>query len=320
MELIKIEKPNQIRIIYMGTPEFSVPVLDGLVQNYVVRAVVSQPNRMKKSGDWLVPPVKQYADEHVILTLQPEKIADSVQEILDFEPNLIITCAYGQKLPSELLNYPTLGCYNVHASLLPKLRGGAPIQRAIISGFTETGITIIKMNESLDGGDILAKRAIPIEESDNATSLALKLSQLGRELLLDVLPDIIAGNVFLEPQNHSEATLALTIKKEDEKLDLMKSAKQVLNQIRGLSDVPGAYCLIDNQRLKVFKAKLGEHFFENALPGEITAIYDDGFGVKVSNREIVFLEVQPEGGRKMNAVDYIRGLSNREKTIGKILR
>ncbi len=320
MELIKLENFKKLRIIFMGTPEFSVPVLAGLVEKYVVRAVVSQPNRIKKNGSLVDTPVKKYASDNTLLILQPEKIEDAVEEIIGFEPDLIITCAYGQKLPSELLNSPRLGCYNVHASVLPKLRGGAPIQRALINGFLETGITIIKMNETLDAGDMVLKKVIKIEDKDNATTLSLKLSHLGRDLLLEILPAILEEKVSFEPQNHDEATIAFTIKKEDEKLDLTKSARQVFNRIRGLADVPGAYCLADNQRLKVFKARISDNFCENALPGEITAIYEDGFGVKASNREIIFLEVQHEGGKRMSALDYVRGLANHGKVIGKILR
>ena len=320
MELIKLEKFKKLKIIFMGTPEFSVPILDGLVKNYVVIAVISQPNRLKKNGELIDTPIKKFADDNTLLVLQPERIEDAVEEIVGFEPDLIITCAYGQKLPSELLNSPRLGCYNVHASLLPKLRGGAPIQRALINGFSETGITIIKMNETLDAGDMVAKRAIIIEDEDNATILSLKLSHLGRDLLLETMPAILEQKVSFETQNHAEATLAFTIKKEDEKLDLTKSAKQVFNRIRGLADVPGGYCLVDDQRLKVFKARISDNFLETALPGEITAIYEDGFGVKASNREIVFIEVQPEGGKRMSALDYVRGLANQGKVIGKILR
>lgn len=320
MELDKLDVQKKAKIIFMGTPQFSVPVLEGLIKNFNVRAVVTQPNRLKKSGELVAPPVRELADKHLILTIQPEEISAAIEEIISLEPDLIITCAYGQILPKQLLEYPKYGCINIHASLLPKLRGGAPIHRAIMKGFSKTGVTIMKMDEGIDTGDIIAQREIPIAFDDNASSLHDKLSYLGRDLLLDTLPKILTNDYELIPQDNRSATYAFNLQKKDEKIDFNNAVKKIYDQIRGLSEWPGAYCLFDDKRLKVYQARMSDNYCEGALPGEITNIYEDGFGVKTANREIVFLRVQPEGKKIMPASDFINGLQNQTKVIGRFLK
>ncbi len=318
MELTKMIGSKKLRIVFMGTPKFAVPILDVLIELVGVRAVVTQPSRLKKDGQYISPPVKQVADKHLILVLQPEDIKENMVEILSLEPNLIITCAYGQILPKEILEYPKYGCINIHASLLPKLRGGAPIQRAIIKGFEKTGVTIMMMDQGLDSGDIIASREITISDEDNASSLHDKLSLLGRDLLLETLPDVINQTAKLTPQNREEATYALTLTAKDEKIDFHKTAREVFNQIRGLSEYPGAYCLFNDKRLKIYQARLSTNFFEEALPGEITAIYEDGIGVKTGNREIILEKVKLEGKNMMSAAEFAKG--QQENIIGKLLK
>ncbi len=185
MDLDKINVEKELRILFMGTPSFSVPILEGLLDNYKIRAVVTQPDRIIGRDNVPQPtPVKKLAMENTILVLQPEKIRNEYQEIISLKPDLIITCAYGQILPKELLEVPKLGCINVHASLLPKLRGGAPIHHAIIDGYTKTGITIMYMNEKMDEGDIISQKEMEISPTETASSLHDKLSLLGKELLL----------------------------------------------------------------------------------------------------------------------------------------
>ena len=194
MDLNNLEVEKNLKIVYMGTPDFSATVLKGLVENYKVRAVVSQPDRMVgRNKEVRLTPVKQVANDNTILVIQPEKIKEAVDEVLAFEPDLIITCAYGQIIPKAILDYPRLGCINVHASLLPKLRGGAPIHRCILEGHSKTGITIMYMSEKMDAGDMIMQREIEIENEDTAETLHDKLSILGRDLLLEVLPSIING-------------------------------------------------------------------------------------------------------------------------------
>lgn len=318
LENIKIKK--ELKIIFMGTPDFSVPVLKGLLEKYKIRAVVTQPDRLTdKDGKKVFSPVKQVAVDNTILVLQPEKIADEVEEILALEPDLIITCAYGQILPNILLNKPKYGCINVHASLLPKLRGGAPIHRAIMEGHKKTGITIMHMNSKMDEGDIITQKEIEIIDVDTAETLHDKLSILGRDLLLETLPSILDGTAPRTKQDSSLATYAFTIKREDEKIVFDKTKREIYNQVRGLNSWPGAYCKIDGKILKVWNCYQTDNYYPNLFNGQVTKVYENGFGVKVSNGEIVFTVVQPEGKKKMSAIDFVNGMANTGSIEGKIL-
>ena len=312
---IKIEK--ELQIVFMGTPEFAVPVLQGLLDNYKVRAVVTQPDRKGNHNQISISPIKKLANDKAILVLQPEKIKEDYQEIINLKPDIIITCAYGQIIPRELLECPRLGCINVHASLLPKLRGGAPIHKAIIEGYKKTGITIMYMNTKMDEGDIITQEEIDILDNDTASSLHNKLSLLGRDLLLKTLPSIINGTNSRIKQDSSQATYAFNIKKEEERLNFNKTARQVYNQIRGLNSWPGAYCIFEGKILKVWESYITENY-PVGFNGEITNIYKDGIGVKVSNGEIVFKVVQPEGKNKMDAISFVNGLRDKN-IVGKIL-
>ena len=316
LEDINIKKDPVI--IFMGTPDFSVPVLEGLISNYKVRAIVTQPDKpVGRGGEVRYSPIKEVALKHDILCLQPNKIKDSLQEINQLEPDLIITCAYGQILPLELLIIPKLGCINVHASLLPKLRGGAPIHRAIMEGYSKTGVTIMYMAEGMDSGDIISQKEVLIDEKDTAVSLHDKLKIVGRNLLLETLPSIIDGTNKRVKQDESLVTYGFNISKEDEKIDFNDTAKQIYDKVRGLNSWPGAYCILDGKRLKVWECYRTEQVFSDKTNGEITNIYSDGFGVKVSNGEIVFKVIQPEGKKIMLASDFVNGYQ--DNLIGKIL-
>ena len=319
MNLDDINVEREPKIIFMGTPEFAVPVLEGLIENYKVRAIVTQPDRKKGKDGLLKTPIKEVGEKHNILVYQPEKIKMIANEIVELRPDLIITCAYGQILPIQILKCARLGCINVHASLLPKLRGGAPIHRAILNGYSKTGITIMYMDEQMDTGDIISQEEIEIKEDETTSSLHDRLSVLGRDLLLKTLPSILNGTNTRTKQDDSQATYGFNISKEDEKINFSKTKRNIYNQIRGLNSFPGAYCFFEGKRLKVWKSYITENFFPDLLDGQITKIYDDGFGVKVSNGEVVFTEVQIEGKSKMNAIDFIRGIQNKESFVGKIL-
>ena len=319
MNLEDINVKKDLKILYMGTPEFSATVLKGLVSNYKVRAIVTQPDRkVGREGKVLFSPVKQIGMDNTILVLQPERVMDIYEDLRDMELDLIITCAYGNILPPAILELPRLGCINVHASLLPKLRGGAPIHRAILNGYSKTGITIMYMSKGMDEGDIISQREIPIDLLDTAESLHDKLSVLGRDLLIETLPSIINGTNSRTPQDDSLATYGYVIKREDEKLDFSRSKRQVYNKIRGLNSWPGAYTLVDGSILKVWESRISDNVFSDKLDGEVTAVYPDGFGIKVSDGEIVFLTVQPEGKTKMSASDYANGMVNKGNFVGKI--
>ena len=319
MNLEKLNPEKKLKIIFMGTPDFAVPVLKALDDNYKVSCVITQPDRMVgRKQEMVHPPVKVEADKRVILTLQPEKIKDVVEEVKHINPDLIVTCAYGQIVPKEILDIPRLGCINVHASLLPKLRGGAPIHRAIMDGHSKTGITIMYMNEKMDDGDIISQVETSILDTDTASSLHDKLSVLGAKLLIETLPSIINGTNSRTKQNRDEVTFAFTIKREDERIDFSKTKRDIHNQIRGLNSWPGAYCLYEGKILKVWNSYITDNYFPAMFDGQITNIYDNGFGVKVSNGEIVFTEVQLEGKNKMSAKEFLNGV-NKEEFIGRVL-
>ena len=319
MNLEDVNVKKDLKIVFMGTPEFSVPVLEGLIENYKVRAIVTQPDRpIGRHGEMSASPVKRMGIKNTILVLQPDKIKEHIEEITSLEPDLIVTCAYGQILPKEILGCPRLGCVNVHASLLPKLRGGAPIHRAIMNGYKKTGITIMYMGIGMDDGDIITQEAIDIDINDTAETLHDKLSVLGRDLLLKTLPSIIDGTCERTKQDSSLVTYGFNIKREDERIDFSKTKREIYNKVRGLNSWPGAYCLYEGKILKVWKCREGETYRPDLFDGQVTAIYPDGFGVKVSNGEIIFTTVQPEGKKKMAATDFLNGI-NKDEFIGKVL-
>lgn len=307
MNLEEIEVTKPLQIIFMGTPDFAVPILEGLIQKYKVKAVVTQPDRKKGKHGFLPTPVKEVALKHNILVYQPEKITEIANEIVLQKPDLIITCAYGQILPIQILKAVNIACINVHASLLPKLRGGAPIHRAIMNGFKKTGVTIMDMDVKMDAGDIITQKEIEITEEDTTSTLHDKLSILGRDLLLETLPSIIDQTAPRTKQEESEATYAFNITRKDEKIDFSSTKRNISLQVRGLNSFPGAYCFLDGKIMKVWKVYETENYFPELLNGQVTNLYEEGIGVKVSNGEIILAEIQPEGKGKMKAIDFIHG-------------
>lgn len=310
---------NNLKVIFMGTPEFSLPVLEGLNSKYNVVMVVCQPDKPSNRGVVQYSPVKDFAIKNNIKVFQPVNVKNEYHEILSEKPDLIVTCAYGQIIPKEILDYPKYGCINVHASLLPKLRGGAPIHRAIIEGHKETGITIMKMKEKMDAGDIISQVKTEILDDDTVGTLHDKLSVLARDLLLSTIPNIISGNINLVRQNEEEATFAWNIKREDEKIDFSKTTREIYNQIRGLNPLPGAYAILSGRIIKIWASRYGDKFFnEEVLNGQIVELYKDGIGVKTSNGEIIITELQLEGKRRMLANEFMNGVVNKELLVGRM--
>ncbi|WP_047984931.1 methionyl-tRNA formyltransferase [Ornithinibacillus californiensis] len=302
------------RIVFMGTPDFSVPILNKLVSSsYEVVLVVTQPDRPKGRKKIITPPpVKVEAELHGIPVYQPEKIRDEYQEILDYNPDIIVTAAYGQILPNELLDGPKYGCINVHASLLPELRGGAPIHYAIMEGKKETGITIMYMVEKLDAGDILTQRSIPIEENDHVGSMHNKLSAVGSQLLLETLPKLFNGEITPTKQDDAKATFASNIKREQEKIDWNRTHREIYNQIRGLHPWPVAFTTYQNQTMKIWWGEPVEQDLQGE-PGEVVEKENDAaFIVTCGNgKGIRLTEIQPAGKKRMTVKDYLQGSSDR---------
>ncbi|MDQ0206408.1 methionyl-tRNA formyltransferase [Alkalicoccobacillus murimartini] len=302
-----------MNIIFMGTPDFAVPVLQELHSTYPVKAVVTQPDRpVGRKKKLTPPPVKVEAERLGLPVIQPEKIRLEWETVAELKPDLIVTAAFGQILPKELLEIPQYKCLNVHASLLPKYRGGAPIHQAIIDGESETGITIMYMAEKLDAGDILSQKRVSIEDTDDVASLHDKLSQIGAPLLTETIASLIDGTVTPIKQDDSKATFARNISREMEKLDWNKGGRDLFNQIRGLCPWPVAYTTLEGQNLKIWKAELVERSSEQGKPGEIIELTDEGMVVSTGDGEnIKVIELQPAGKKRMDAASFNRGVGSR---------
>lgn len=297
-----------MKIIFMGTPEFSKPILEALIEKYDVELIVTQPDR--HLGNKVIEPIiKKIGLANNIKVFQPQKIRKEYQEIIDLKPDMIITCAYGQIIPKALLDYPKYGAINIHASLLPKLRGGAPIHHAIIDGYDKTGITIMYMNDKMDEGDIILQKETQITDEDTTNSLHDRLSLIGRDLILEAIPKIVKGEIKRIKQNEEEATYGYNISREDEKINFLKTKREIFNQIRGLNSYPGAYTIFNGKILKVWESKIGTSNKEGQI-GEITNIYDDGIGIKCSDGEIILTQVQLEGKKRQTAKEFINGHKN----------
>lgn len=309
---------DNLKIVYMGTPDFSVGPLTKLNEKYNIIAVVTQPDKeVGRKKEIKFSPVKEYALENNIKIIQPEKIRKEYQEILNLNPDIIITCAYGQIIPKEILEFPKYGCINIHASLLPKLRGGAPIHKAIINGYDKTGVTIMYMDEKMDSGDIIYQEEIKIEEDDNAGTLFDKLSKLGSNMIIEVLPDIINNTNKRIKQNEEEVTYAYNITREEEKIDFNKTTKDVYNQIRGLYPWPVGYAVFDNKKVKIYESKIGNSTKEGKI-GEIINIYNDSIGIKTKDSEILITSLQFEGKKRISVKDYLNGIQDKNSLIGKL--
>ena len=301
----------------MGTPEFSVPVLEMLIKNTNVVLVVTQPDSyVGRHHELKFSPVKEVAVKNNIEVFQPEKIRNDYDRVLEVNPDIIITCAYGQIIPKILLDTPEYKAINVHASLLPKLRGGSPLHRAIINGYDKTGITIMYMDVGMDDGDIIKQKEISIDMHDNVGIIHDKMSLLGRDLLLETLPSIFDKTNTRTPQNESEVTYAYNIKREEEKIVFNKSVKDVYNQIRGMYPFPVAYTTLDDEIIKICESEIGES--TKGKPGEIINVYKNGIGVRCADKEVIITKLKPSGKKEMNAIDFING-RKKENLLGKVL-
>ena len=307
-----------MNIVYMGTPEFSVGPLRELVKKYNISLVVTQPDKkVGRKQEIKFSPVKEFAIEHGIEVFQPEKIREDYKPILDKNPDLIITCAYGQIIPKEILDFPKYKCINIHASLLPKYRGGAPIHHSIINGDEYTGVTIMYMDTKMDSGDILYQEKIKIEDTDNVGTMFSKLSELGSKMIIESLPKIIDGSIKPVKQNEEEVTYAYNISKEDEILDFNNTSRNIFNKIRGLNPFPVSYSILDGKRVKIYSSRIGTSN-KNGEMGSIINIYDDGIGVKTKDGEIIITELQFEGKKRSSTKEYLNGIQDKNSLLGKV--
>lgn len=306
---------KDIKVIFMGTPIFASIILDELIKKYNVIMVVCQPDREKdRKGNIIYSPCKKLAMENNIQVFQPLKIRDEYQKILDMNPDIIITAAYGQIIPDIVLNYPKYGAINVHGSLLPKLRGGAPIHHAIINGDKEIGVTIMYMDKRMDAGDIISQRAIPLTNDMNLDIAYEKLAIMGRDLLIETIPSIINGTNNRIHQNENEVTFGYNITKEEEKINFDDTSMNVYNKIRGLSSVPGAYAIINNKRMKVYSSTISDIKSKN-LPGVIEDIRNDGIYVNTKDYIIKLTDIKLEGKKRCPVHEFINGIK-KEDYIG----
>lgn len=308
---------KDLKVIFMGTPEFCTPLLNMIIKNYNLIAVVTQPDKVVgRKKEIVFSPVKKLALENNIKVIQPIKIKEEYEDIINLKPDMIITCAYGQIVPEIILNYPKYGCINVHASLLPSLRGGAPIHKAIMYGYEETGITIMYMDKGMDTGDMISKVVVKIDDSDTAETLHDKLSDISVPLLEDTVKDIVNGTNKREKQDDSKATYAYNVSREEEHINFNKSSKEVFNWIRGLNSWPGAYAILDDKNVKLWTSIINNKVYDKK-PGTIVNVDKNGIEVVTKDGSILITEIQMPGKKKVLVKDFINGIK-KEDYIGKV--
>lgn len=311
-----------MKIVYMGTPDFAVPPLAALVENgYEVTAVITQPDKPKGRGKTLMPtPVKEEALKHEIPVYQPAKVRDPefLETLQKLEPDMIIVAAFGQIIPKVILDTPKYGCINIHASLLPKYRGAAPIQQAVIDGEKESGVTIMKMGTGLDTGDMISQAVVELREDETGGSLFDRLAETGAELLIRTIPSIENGTaVYTKQPEESPTPYAAMITKQMGLLDFSKSAVVLERLVRGMNPWPSAYTFLNNKTLKVWKCSVESGSCGKDVPGTITDVDKKGIHVACGEGTLILEEVQLEGKKRMETDAFLRGY---HVTAGTVLK
>ncbi len=296
-------------VVFMGSPELAARILDSLAAKYHVVGVVTQPDRPAGRGKVLTsPPVKVLADQLGIPTIQPERLRDEAfAQLQAWNPDVIVVAAFGQILRQRVLDLPKYGCINVHASYLPRWRGAAPIQAAILHGDEFTGVSIMKMDAGIDTGPVLIQEKVYLAEDETLSTLTDKLSTLGASLLLKALEEYLAGRLETTPQPEVGDTYAGMLTKEDGLLDFSKSAVEIDRKVRALNDWPGTYCDINGQVLKVRKVRILQ---SEAHPAGIRSVLDKVPSISTPDGWVKLLEVQPPGKKWMPGADFLRGFQN----------
>lgn len=299
---------ENVRIVFMGTTEFAGGILKSLLENkYNVIGVVSQPDKPVGRKKVLEPTfTKKIALENNIEVFQPFNIREDNEWLINKNPDLIVTCAYGQIVPEKVLNIPKLGCINVHGSLLPNLRGAAPIQYAILTDLKVTGVTIMQMVKKMDAGDMFAKREVEVSNIDTGDSLFKKMEIVASNLLIDILPDYLNGDLKGEKQDEGLVSFAPSIKREEEIINWKDSKRNIYNKIRALNSVPGAYTLLDDTSIKIYESEEIDKIYEGEY-GQIVDVLKDKIVVKVKDGAIAIKEVQPAGKKRMLVRDFLNG-------------
>ncbi|MBR7146214.1 MAG: methionyl-tRNA formyltransferase [Oscillospiraceae bacterium] len=297
-----------MRVVFMGTPDFAVASLARLLQDgYEVVGVFTQPDKPGNRKKMTPPPVKVFAEENGLTVYQPTTLKDgtAMETIRALQPELIVVAAYGKLLPEEILNFPKLGCINVHSSILPKYRGAAPINHAILDGEEETGVTIMYMEKGLDTGDIIRVGKTAILPDEDAQELTARLAALGAETLSEAIPTLVDGTAQPRKQDDSASCYASMLSREMSPIDWTRSAKEIRNQIRGLIPWPCASTMVDEVKVKVFRAEFGDT--TGKMPGTMWSV-KKGIAVACGDgNTLILTEVQGEGGKRMAAADYLRG-------------
>lgn len=298
-----------MKLIFMGTPDFAVPTLRKLIESgQEIGFAVTQPDRARNRKQVTFSPVKQAALEYGIEVLQPERLKDSEEDrrkIRDYRPDAVIVVAYGQILKQDVLDIPRYGCFNVHGSLLPQLRGAAPMQRAILNGLEKTGVTIMRMEQGLDSGDMIAKAETRVDHK-NFEQLHDELAVLGADLLAETLPKIESGEAVYTKQKEEEATFAPLLKKQDGKIDFCRDPRQIERQIRAFDPWPGAFCTYREKTLKIWRAECPDTRCE-LPPGIVAAVHSDSIDVSCGGKLLRVTELQLPGKRRTAAADFLRG-------------
>ena len=312
-----------MRIVFMGTPDFAVASLKALAEQGTdeIVGVFTQPDRPKGRGQkMLMTPVKEYALERGYEVYQPQRVKtpEVIELLRGLAPDLIVVAAFGQFLPKEILEMPKYGCINVHASLLPKYRGAAPIHYVILNGETKSGVTIMQMDIGMDTGDMIEKAEVKIEDNDTAESLHDKLSAISVPLLMKTLPSIINGTNKREKQNDADATYAYNVSREEEHISFDKSSKEIFNQIRGLNSWPGAYAVLDGKNIKLWSCVINNKKYDKA-PGTIINLDKNGLEVTTTDGSVLIKELQLPGKKKMDIKDFING-NKKADYVGKCFK
>ncbi len=307
-----------MNIVFMGTPDFAVPILEAVHKAFGVSLVVTQPDKVVGRKRVLTaPPVKKMAESLQIPVFQPQKIRREYEQILTIKPDIIVTAAYGQIIPKPLLDIKPYGAINIHASLLPSLRGGAPIQRAIMERHEKTGVTVMQMSEGMDEGDILLARAIPIAPRETTQTMHDKLSQLGKTLCLETIDALKQNAIKPVPQNDARATYAPNLKREEEHLDFRQGVFRIDAHIRAFYPKPNTYAILNGTNVKIIAAHPGEKNAKNAAPGSIISL-DEGIHVACGEGVLTIDRLQWPGKKPLDAKTFMHGIGRNHLSVGMV--